>query len=227
MGSAKTGIEKKTKTDYTRERILQIAERCFTEHGLFEISMIDLTKEIGISRTSLYRYYRDKLSLSLAILDKVIGDLHQAIDFDIRNYPDKTGLELTEMFIRAYWLDSKFINRYRYMAEFDSFYSGSRIPEGFPQSLEEVLRAHRSTVINQCLERGIKDGSIRPDIDVHLTARTVFISVRNMHHQVIIRNELLVQMSKTDRTKLVDTLLSILMRGIKADGGSNPRQHPR
>ena len=54
-------------TDETRERILSMAIRLFVERGLFATQMQDIAAEVGISRTSLYRYFRDKFDLATAI----------------------------------------------------------------------------------------------------------------------------------------------------------------
>ncbi len=58
--------------DETRNKILEAAEETFVKNGLYETKMKDLALSIGISRTSLYRYYRDKLDLSLAIVRRLM-----------------------------------------------------------------------------------------------------------------------------------------------------------
>ena len=65
-------------TDETRTRILSVARTLFTEKGLFDTQMIDIAAVLEMSRTTLYRYYRDKLDLALAILHILILEVHES-----------------------------------------------------------------------------------------------------------------------------------------------------
>jgi len=202
------------KTELTRERILETAERLFTERGLFETTMIDVAENIGIGRTSLYRYYPDKLSLSLAVFESVIGEIRRNSSFNPAADTKKSGLQLTEECLRDTWLNPAVSYCYRFIAEFDAFYSGSRIPRGFAAELERVLKANANTHLKECLEKGIGDGSVRSDLNAALVASTLSISLRNMIGQVIARKELLVQTTEENKDKLVDSLIKLLVDGI-------------
>jgi AcrR family transcriptional regulator len=65
-------------TDETREKIVASALDLFTASGFADTQMTDIARAIGMSRTSLYRYFRDKLELSIVIvvrmLARIFGD---------------------------------------------------------------------------------------------------------------------------------------------------------
>jgi AcrR family transcriptional regulator len=50
-------------------RILDAAERCMARYGL-RVSMRDVAAEAGLSRGSVYRYYRDRDALVAAVLER-------------------------------------------------------------------------------------------------------------------------------------------------------------
>jgi len=62
-------------TDQTRSKILVVARALFTERGLFDTQMLDVAAALGMSRTTLYRYFQDKLDLALAIVQILMAEI--------------------------------------------------------------------------------------------------------------------------------------------------------
>lgn len=49
-----------TQATDTRELILDAAYACFRKHGLLKATIVDIAREAGISRSTIYEYFRDK-----------------------------------------------------------------------------------------------------------------------------------------------------------------------
>jgi len=64
-----------TKAERTHERILAAAEEIFAEDGFAEARLEDVAERVGIQRTGLFYYYRDKDALYRAVLERVFGGL--------------------------------------------------------------------------------------------------------------------------------------------------------
>ena len=202
--------------DGTRDRILDAAQRLFIERGLFDVTMKDLATQIGISRASLYRYYRDKLDLALDVMSKVLTGLPAGEAAAHAKETGKTGLDKAFIFLEHYWLNPGYIANYRYLAEFDSYFSGARAPQAFRQRLAEALDQCYPGMLEEYLQEGIGDGSIRSDIELDITAEMLQNALRALHHRVLLRGELLIEVHEENLQALPKLLLSHLKESLAA-----------
>lgn len=202
-------------TDETRDRILDVAEEVFIEKGLSETTMKDLVLSIGISRTSLYRYFRDKLDLSLAILVRLLTEVFefQKAEMVKKSCPD--GLSRFEQWIRLQWLSPRFIKTQRFLGEFDAYYSGARIPEGFREKMEKTLEFITDEKPISYLEEGIQDGSVEPGLNVHLAAETLLNAARSLNQRLLLRGKILIEVPPEDLGLIMDDFIRIIINGIR------------
>lgn len=54
----------------TQDRLLDAAERCMARYGLQKVSMLDVAREAGLSRGSVYRYFPTRDDLIEAVLTR-------------------------------------------------------------------------------------------------------------------------------------------------------------
>lgn len=201
-------------TDETRSRILTVARTLFTEKGLFDTQMIDVAAALGMSRTTLYRYYRDKLDLALAILGILMVEVHDSW-IDPGRESGLSGRERAGLYLKQVWADGGPNTAHlRYLAEFDAFFSGSRIPEGFKDKMEAVLPREGNPTLLRLVAEGQSDGSIRSSLDPHLVMATLLNSVRGLQQRVVLRGDVLVELRPHEAGRLIDEQLGYLMRGI-------------
>jgi len=200
-------------TDETRAKILSVARALFTDRGLFDTQMLDIAAELGMSRTTLYRYYRDKLDLALAILDILMVEVRHSWNDpgpSQGSARDRIGLYLSQT-----WTDNgPFGAHLRYFAEFDAFFSGSRIPEGFKDKMTASMSPNGDPILLDLIAEGQKDGSIRHDLDPHLAMGTLLNAVRGLQQRVVLRGEVLVELRPAEAGRLIDELLIYLLKGI-------------
>ncbi len=67
----------RTRGKETRQAILRAAEHVFAERGYAGARMDDVAADVGIKRASMVYYFRDKLSLYVALLEDLYGELGQ------------------------------------------------------------------------------------------------------------------------------------------------------
>src|SRR5438445_7390847 len=63
----------------TRQRILDAARRCFVRNGFHVTSMQDILGEAGLSVGALYRYFRSKDEIVVAIADAALDDVTESV----------------------------------------------------------------------------------------------------------------------------------------------------
>ena len=76
-----------TRGQQTQEKILEAAEKLFSEKGVQDTSMADISKEAGCSVGAVYHHFRDKTALTHALL-KLISDQISAFG-DIAMAPER------------------------------------------------------------------------------------------------------------------------------------------
>ncbi|QES87702.1 TetR/AcrR family transcriptional regulator [Rhizosphaericola mali] len=69
-----------------QEQILKAALQLYQQYGLKKVTMDDVAKLLGKTRTSLYYYYKNRDEIFEAVLDMVVNDFVN----DIANAMDKT-----------------------------------------------------------------------------------------------------------------------------------------
>lgn len=63
--------------ELTRRQILDAAQELFSEHGYQETSLGDIAAFIGIGRTTLYEYFKDKEDLLASLVDETLPEVFQ------------------------------------------------------------------------------------------------------------------------------------------------------
>lgn len=209
-------MEKKGyRTEETRESILAVAEELVTERGLFDTQMIDVAETAGVSRTTLYRYFGDKYELAFAILTRIMAEMFRSRSMAAAACTSR-GVERIAEFIKASWLSPKFTRHVRYLSEFDAYYSGSRLPADFREKMLKAISGSYLPEFVIILQEGIAEGSVRPDINPHLTAVTVLNAIRGLQQRLLLRGNVLVELEQGESDLMMNELMDYLLRGIRA-----------
>lgn len=205
-------------TDETRRRILKNANRCFGEHGFFETQMKDIAEAVGMSRNTLYRYYRDKFELGFAILEETLKAKFEGLVVRLEQLTNAENInvceEINNLFTDMYSQENESTDE-RFIAEFDAFYSGDRIPEDFRKRLTNAAGVQFFSLLDVLIERGQADGSLRNDIDAHIISTTVSNAIQAFHQRMILRNSALIELELGVPAQLTPVLVQILIDGLK------------
>jgi AcrR family transcriptional regulator len=144
------------------ERIIQGGEDLFLTAGIKSVTMDDIAKHLGMSKKTIYQFFKDKNELVIALVNKKL----QEDEDQMCSIISKSGNVMEEMinmmkcseeiFSRINPIVIHDMQKYHPDAwkQFQNFKSGVLI-----HTLEELLA------------KGMKQGYIRPDIDVKIIAR--------------------------------------------------------
>src|ERR1700761_1891998 len=73
-----------SKEDLLQKQIIKAAQQLYQVHGISKVTMDDVAREIGKSRSSLYYYYKNKEEILAAAVDvetvEVIKELNNAVN---------------------------------------------------------------------------------------------------------------------------------------------------
>ncbi len=205
-------------TEETRQKILAAAETMFIDKGFFETQMKDVAAAIGISRNSLYRYFHDKGDLGYAVLEMVYARIEPRLDKILRATQLVNGLNGRERL--RHFLENGILNKglrkdLTFLAEFDNYYSGNRIPANFRSRASRQLPLSTISQIGDLIIAGVEDGSIRRDMAPEQLLPMVLYSVKALQQHVLLRGQALLDLSRRDAERLLPNLVTVLTDGLK------------
>lgn len=142
-----------------QERILDTAFNLFRQYGTRSITMDDIALKMGISKKTLYAHFADKSDLVVNVISRHLK-LMQDQCIESRNN-SKDAVE--ELFLVMKMLDEKLRNMNPVvMMDLQKFHA-----KAF-QLFEEHKNVFLMSTIRENLERGIREGLYRPDIDIDI-----------------------------------------------------------
>lgn len=204
-------------TEATRNKIITIAEALFIENGFADTQMKDIAAATGMSRNTLYRYYQDKYDLGFSILVVVLTrkiGVYEGIIDKIKARHFSSVLEGLGVLMQAY-SDVQYADDDRFIAEFDGYYAGSRIPTEFRDKLTQLLPDTVSKSLTDIVSLGQAEGSIRADVPAAYLAVTLFNSVPTFFRRMLLRRDALMEIEQEAIPKLTPVLIQLLLDGLK------------
>ncbi|WP_374165517.1 TetR/AcrR family transcriptional regulator [Arcticibacter sp. MXS-1] len=69
-----------SETDKKREQIIESAIRRFSHFGIQKTTMNEIADDIAVTQPSLYYYFPDKISLIVAVVEKISSDYFNALE---------------------------------------------------------------------------------------------------------------------------------------------------
>ena len=183
------------------QRILQAAIRVFDKYGLRKTTMRDIAESAGMSKSSLYYYFRDKKK----ILSSVIRQEAEILIEKLRRAVQQAASPQEKL--RAY-----VITRMRLLFELSIYYAS--LTEAyleqytFIEKEREAFTDFENSTIQEILSEGINTGIFRIN-DVFTTAKMLIIIIKGMELRLIIGK------SMDDLDDTASAMLDILLQGLE------------
>jgi AcrR family transcriptional regulator len=159
---------KEREKESRREAIVAAAQKVFFEKGIENTTMRDIAEETELSKATLYLYFTDKEELTFEILLLTF----QRVNELIRTAADShaTGYQKLQSISAAYMDFYREYPQYTYFSLVMDQYAHAvaQGKESAQRCMEEIHRIQE--FIRELLEEGIRDGSIRSDIEPDKTA---------------------------------------------------------
>lgn len=141
-------------------QILQAALQLYQKHGLKKVTMDDVSKAIGKSRTTLYYYYKNR--------DEIFGAVMEQLIHEVMDEMEKAVAEADspENKIRAFCLTKIKVSEEK-KAFFNAMEAGMDEDEisahaAVMSSLHQRLMQEEAILLKKMLTAGMKQGKIRP-----------------------------------------------------------------
>src|SRR6201986_1453326 len=141
------------------ERIIEGGEELFLKAGIKSVTMDDIAKHLGISKKTIYHFFKDKNELVLALVKKKL---------------EEDECQMTELIDGAGNVIEAMINMMKCSQEIFSrinpivIHDMQKYPPDAWKQFQDFKSGVLINTLEQLLSKGIKQGYIRPDIDVRI-----------------------------------------------------------
>jgi len=145
-----------------KEHILNEADKLFCTYGIKSITMDDIARHLGISKKTIYVHFKDKNELVMLLIQKILDSQRCVIDDKqetSENAIDEVFKAVTELQGLLSNMNPMFIN------DMQKYH-----PEAW-KIFQEFRNNKLFETITANLQRGIKEGYYREDIQVDILAK--------------------------------------------------------
>ncbi|MDA0937812.1 MAG: TetR/AcrR family transcriptional regulator [Bacteroidetes bacterium] len=154
-----------------KEKILERAVQDFLSYGFKNVTMDDLAQKLGISKKTIYEYFDNKNQLvfeaSHAIFDTVMADITNI--YKQETNPIQGLFEIKKIALK-FLIDDQRSPQYQLQKYYPKIYS----------ELKEKELTVLGSQFKKSLEKGIKTGLFRSEIDTDFVTRLYFNGIRGI-----------------------------------------------
>jgi len=196
-----------TQVDAQRINILDAAERRFLEQGLEHVTMADMADQAGITRMTLYRYFRDRDTLAFEIAVRMLQRImsvyipKSAGERDAETNVLRRFKDLAHAIIRNF---DELRDAYRYLGMFDHLYT-DRYPT---QELATWYKQH----MDGLRVSGISKGDFTPEFPYFNNVLMVLNTIMSFLQRMAARGELMAAeqgLPLEEQLKLFDDMIGL------------------
>jgi AcrR family transcriptional regulator len=164
-------VPKRGRPGYDLESLLAVAVTVFNERGYDGTSMEDLSRRLGISKSSIYYHVASKEDLLRLALDRALDGLFAVADE--ARAGDRPAIERLEQLVRG---------SVRVLAERLPYVTLLVRAHGNTPTERRALARRREFdgIVADLVKQAERDGDIRPDVEPAITARLLFGMVNSL-----------------------------------------------
>ena len=146
----------------TKEHILKSAGELFFRYGVKSVTMDDIASHLGMSKKTIYQFYKDKDELLSAFVQSFVKHNSGAFEHVCK----ATQNAIDEIFCVMKHLRNMMLQMNpKLFFELQKYY-----PHAW-QQLKDFREKHVAEMIQKNLERGVKQGLYRSDINIIVLAK--------------------------------------------------------
>jgi AcrR family transcriptional regulator len=146
----------------TRERIIEGGEDLFLKAGIKSVTMDDIARHLGMSKKTIYQFFKDKNELVIGLVKKKLQD----DESQMKEIIDQSGNVIEEM-INMMKCSEEIFSRINPIVIHD-------MQKYHPDAWKHFQNFKANVLIHtleELLTKGMKQGYIRPELDVKIIAR--------------------------------------------------------
>lgn len=200
-----------------KEEVVLAAIEVFKQKGIDNTKMTDVAKEAQIGIASVYRYFKTKLDLTIAVAMMVWQQEINALylRYEEASQKAETGWlgvkHILSVFIELYDEHPDFL---KFVHEFDVYLVREQADKEKLECYEKCIVDLKSMLI-QALNRGISDGSIRADLDTESYYYTATHALMSLAQKLLLRGHILISDANISDHQQLEMLIDMSLHYLK------------
>lgn len=196
--------------DLKRDYIVESAKKLFLSSSISEITIKDISSVSGIGEATIYRYFKNKENLVIAVSLSIQHDILKVQFLD-----ESTGLEQIQNFFNLFkniFLENK--NYFKFIAEFDTVYLNNikkQENKEYSLGLDEFYE-----IFMKAYYKGLSDKSIKENKDIKLYYYTCTHSLLELCKKLASTESGLKQDKEVSKVAEIEYLISLFISVLKA-----------
>jgi TetR/AcrR family fatty acid metabolism transcriptional regulator len=188
-------------------RILQAAETVFADKGYTQSTISEIARLANVSEGTIYEYFKNKEDLLLSIPEQRFKKHIDALKeiFEIRT-PLRKLRRLIRYHFLLYLTEPNFLKVFLLHIQLSQSFYESHVYETFRQY---------TSIIDEILEEGKRDGSIRTNVNTRVF-KNLFLGVFS---HMALRWLILGEEAQTDKMKEIDEIVLLLSEAVANNKG--------
>lgn len=190
--------------------IIDVATNLFFTRSISSVTIKDIAEEAGVGEMTIYRYFKKKQNIVLAVAMKLQKQVSSYFDLSKGN----TGFEKLSIFYNSYlkvFMSSP--AHFRFINEFDAYMLDFNDNQGLDE-YESSIDAYKNAYI-EAYELGLKDQTIRNIDNIKLFYYTSTHSLLELCKKLSLNTELLNQDKRSVKYQEIETLINVFLTYLK------------
>lgn len=207
--------EREKNKEISKSNITEVSKELFLSRGYAQTNMAEIAENAKISRKTLYRYFSSKEEIAMEIELDVFKTFVSVQDEIVRKIQGNGFEKLSQYLEKLDHLVDDLSQLIRLTGMFD-YYLVNEYPSESSQSEFIKLIEKVDEPFIQFIDEGVKDGSIKTEIEVPYLARTISNSFLALAQRIVTRgNHLDVELNIESR-KILAVQRSLFLKALQA-----------
>lgn len=210
--------------DKRLETILIAGLKLFLSKGLAESSMKDVADNAGVSRATLYRYYKSKEDLSMAIEHHLYRDILIPLYSDAVNDFEGNGLEKVRNYLEIFTQTIEdHSDIFQFSGALDHYFNYSQKPKKTADKMKTIFGQDPTVeFLIKALRQGQSDGSISDLTDPELLAYSIDQTMISLGQRIASRrDEMKYEFGLSSPEKMAIITTNLIISGLRAGTGDD------
>lgn len=156
------------KAQLRKKKILKCSKKEFAKNGFYKTQIADIAKAAQVSRATVYQYFHNKDEIYMTLLE---NHLEKWKELMINNDIDISAMSPPQYFSYQIRKTLKFFAGDRYLSNIVL-----RVGLGIPKDLKKSVKNFEENILDVIIEelnKGVKMGAIKDDIEIELIANLI------------------------------------------------------
>jgi AcrR family transcriptional regulator len=183
----KTGpekVQKVTKGEQTKDRLMKCAEKAFSQKGYYETQVSDIVRLARVAKGTIYQYFKNKENIFITLLETYAREWEKTVALDIRDF---TG-EQPGVFYAKEYLRQRLVKTAQFFGENqDRTNIILRIGIGVNEEFEAVIKIVEEKILKVVLNditTGQRLGYIPGDINLYIASNAIMGAILRINYNL-------------------------------------------